>query len=87
MPAPLPLLPGSTLIIITATMVEGGSEDESNLRASCRECNEARRVEQSRRGRGVKNSIGSRRTDALAAQSDDAYGFTGDLGAPYLAAG
>ena len=48
-------LAGCTTAATTADHIvgvaEGGSDDESNLRASCRACNEQRRIEQSRLGR------------------------------------
>jgi 5-methylcytosine-specific restriction enzyme A len=34
---------------------QGGSDADSNLRASCKACNERKRREEARRGRGVEN--------------------------------
>lgn len=48
-------LTGCTVVAVTADHIigtaEGGSDDESNLQASCAECNESRRIEQARAGR------------------------------------
>lgn len=75
-------LEGCTRIATTADhivpMSLGGSDDEDNLRASCRDCNEARRVEQSRagasRGRGVEISGAAAPPDPLCYPDFSVYG-------------